>query len=953
MSSCEASSTGFCVYEAPPLGDTRPWLRTTPSPGPYTTPFPITLPSCQLTTINVGNWCPGKVKFCKFLDVTGNGARDPFDPALGGWTFTIRTSTPGCATPGTVVATAVTNPTTGCTPELTVPVDPFTGEQNYCVTEEPPLGDTKPWLRTAPSPGPFNTAFPITVQGCGEGVLTVDVGNWCPGKIAFCKFLDVTGNGARDPSDPALGGWTFTVRTSTPGCTTPGEVVATGVTDPTTGCTPQLTLPVDPITGEQDYCVTEAPPLGDTKPWLRTAPSPGPFNTAFPITVQGCGDDPLTIDVGNWCPGKLTFCKFLDLNGSGTKEPEDPALGGWTFTIRAHTPGCAALGEIIATAVTDPTTGCTPALTVPVDPVTGEQDYCVTEARPLGDLRPWLRTTPSPGAFDTAFPITVQGCGEDPLTVTVGNWAPVIITGYKFEDLALWPWTSPHYVGPDGQQNEPAQEPVPDCETDTIPVQIDPVSGTPSPGIPDVTIGLFDATGVIPLLPPVLTDGTGRFSFGPFHFDGPAGLTVTLKELNVPAQPSECEPNSVDPVPDPPQPYPWPGVFEPTVAQSIWPCPTQNFTTPTELQLDLPVPDVANKEYGYNYFYNRQPVRIWGQICPETVELQNSETPPLPNRLIAIEKVVDAVPAPFPTPNTLWGSADGLYVVPELPQEPNPPNNNRYGTFRLTPSSPSDPTKYFWTYRTFCNGTGDIDWTPLPPEGYVQIEVPPGRDVRVDFCLASPPQEKRCFLPVTLTQDGWHQFCAPDNPGVPGGLVYNKFPIVFKNFTYFGQTYKNKVIIGAGKTVTFEGTTTGLTRMCAFFPQLGPCAKLDRSYVNPVSTAAGALAGELLALQLNIAYNDMRRMPRTLGYDLEKFILAKGLFKGKSVREVRNIANSVLGGAPPSNFGLTDCQTLVDILANINSNYEFVDINVFTDRGYLIPNRPFGQPDPPVPPVVP
>jgi hypothetical protein len=104
---------------------------------------------------------------------------------------------------------------------------------------------------------------------------------------------------------------------------------------------------------------------------------------------------------------------------------------------------------------------------------------------------------------------------------------------------------------------------------------------------------------------------------------------------------------------------------------------------------------------------------------------------------------------------------------------------------------------------------------------------------------------------------------------------------------------------------------------------------------------------------MNIAYNDKRLMPRTPGYDLECFTLAKGLLKGKKVGQVLDIANQVLSGAPPCQFGLSNCQELVDILAAINANYEFVDFNTFNDRGYLIPNRALGQPDPPHDPQVP
>ncbi|MHB9037528.1 MAG: ice-binding family protein [Armatimonadota bacterium] len=225
---------------------------------------------------------------------------------------------------------------------------------------------------------------------------------------------------------------------------------------------------------------------------------------------------------------------------------------------------------------------------------------------------------------------------------------------------------------------------------------------------------------------------------------------------------------------------------------------------------------------------------------------------------------------------------------------------------------------------------------------------------------------RRCFLPVTLTQLGWHDFCG-SAPGVPGGLIYNKFPIAFASYGFFGDTYANRVIIGAplnvitpgNHSITFTGTTMGLSRLCSFLPQIGGADRLWGAFVNPSyllskngTPTTNELAGEVLALTLNIAYNDMRLMPRSRGYDLENFILTQGILKGKTVGQVWNIANAVLSGANPSSFGLTSA-ALVSILQRINANYEFVNINTFTDGGYLTPNVPLGQPGPPHPMIVP
>ena len=218
-----------------------------------------------------------------------------------------------------------------------------------------------------------------------------------------------------------------------------------------------------------------------------------------------------------------------------------------------------------------------------------------------------------------------------------------------------------------------------------------------------------------------------------------------------------------------------------------------------------------------------------------------------------------------------------------------------------------------------------------------------------------PCPDRVCFLPVTFTQQGWHDFCDPDNPIINGGMIYNRFRLAFDDFYFFGDKFELTMIVGQKRTITYEAKTSSLLRLCLFLPQTGPCGPLKQNYFSPWSTTeAGSLAGETIALTMNIAYNDMRLMPRTPGYDLELFRVADGPLKGKRVGEVLNIANAILGeSGQPCWFGLTSCEALVSVLKKINANYEFVDYCTFNDNGYLIPNRPFGQPDPPHPMHVP
>lgn len=682
---------------------------------------------------------------------------------------------------------------------------------------------------------------------------------------------------------------------------------------------------------------------------LPCLPKPTTFTWPVPLGAQaGCYYGRVSF-FSDWCsgfPGKfedqatvgflvqpcvpVTICKFEDINGNGTRDPGDPLLPGWTYTFERP------LGTVVLTVTTGP-------------------DGCVTECIPVettGTTTYWIRETVQPGwvqTFPATNPFQVILTPDVPQTFLFGNWRPVTITGFKYLDQAPWPWTSPHYVGPAGQQNTPDWEPVPACPGPTPPADcFDPSQLQPDPTpIPGVVVNLWDSAHAL-LLDSAITDANGKFTFGPLNFQQ---QYIIEEETPVPVPP-ECDTQPADG-----GLAPWPGEYVGTVAQSVWPsfclgvpCPDQNFTNPNQLCVTLPAPTTVGPEYGCNYFFNWQPSRLWGMICPETLALQPGI---LPSSTIVVEKIVNLVANAWPAGNPSWNPVTGFYQLDPLPQEPD---GIRQGLFRLTPPAPSDPSQYKWQVTLYCNESclSAPQTFELPATGYVDVVVPPGCDIRVDFCLLHQPNEAKCYLPVTFTQQGWHNYSDPLNTQIPGGMVYNKFSIAFANFTFWGTLYKNKLLVGKINTITYDGTTAGLERLSMFLPQTGPCGKLNTSYIDPwSSTPAGVLAGETIALQMNIAYNDRRLMPRTPGYDLEDFVLRTGLLKGKTVGDVLVIADRVLSGEPSCSFGLPTCADLVAILQAINANYEFVDMKTFNDRGYLIPNRSFGASDPPHDPSVP
>ncbi len=204
------------------------------------------------------------------------------------------------------------------------------------------------------------------------------------------------------------------------------------------------------------------------------------------------------------------------------------------------------------------------------------------------------------------------------------------------------------------------------------------------------------------------------------------------------------------------------------------------------------------------------------------------------------------------------------------------------------------------------------------------------------------------FTPVTFTQVGWRYLGA--------GLLYSRWQYAFANFSFYGKTRRNWLYAGCRLSMSLEGSRSSIDRLLRWFPQTAPPRGLDmtQDFVTPAPLPnVGALAGEVVALTLNIAFNDTRMMPRHPGYDLENFTIRQGPMKGRTVGYVWDIANRILGGDAPMRYNVPSHQAITDILRAINMNYEFRGYVVCMDRGYLIPNRPLGFADPPHDPHLP
>ena len=140
---------------------------------------------------------------------------------------------------------------------------------------------------------------------------------------------------------------------------------------------------------------------------------------------------------------------------------------------------------------------------------------------------------------------------------------------------------------------------------------------------------------------------------------------------------------------------------------------------------------------------------------------------------------------------------------------------------------------------------------------------------------------------------------------------------------YAAVSILGSLAIGSGKTIFFNSADA----VRNFLPQSGAPGQLTDTIVfNPLTTSAGSFAGEVLALRLNVGFSDtgfLGDADVSFG-DLRIHNvpeLGPGLnFTGLTVRELYDIAGSVLGGQSPAAY-FTTIASLNSVSAELNRSF--------------------------------
>lgn len=159
---------------------------------------------------------------------------------------------------------------------------------------------------------------------------------------------------------------------------------------------------------------------------------------------------------------------------------------------------------------------------------------------------------------------------------------------------------------------------------------------------------------------------------------------------------------------------------------------------------------------------------------------------------------------------------------------------------------------------------------------------------------------EECCAAITYTQGGWG---SPPNGGNPGAYLHANFDAAIGG---------NVVVGCATNSMTF----TSAQAITDFLPNGGPPAALTQDYVDP-SGSISVLAGQLLALQLNVSFDTWENGETNLA----DMTITTGDFSGMTVQEFMDDAQNFFGNCASNSSSAS------------SYNDTATDINEYWDNG--------------------
>ncbi len=224
-------------------------------------------------------------------------------------------------------------------------------------------------------------------------------------------------------------------------------------------------------------------------------------------------------------------------------------------------------------------------------------------------------------------------------------------------------------------------------------------------------------------------------------------------------------------------------------------------------------------------------------------------------------------------------------------------NGGTNGAINVTLVGGQSPFIYSWS-----NGATTEDLTGLEGGIYWLTVTDANKCVKTYQAVITQPNSGICTGFRTQTQGGWGSKANGENPG-----AYRD--------ANFVAAFPNGVTIGCG-TKLLKLTTAKAVE--DFLPSGStPTVLPAGTLTNPAGTYSNVLAGQVVALTLNIGFDNYDATFGSSTTNLKNLFITTGTFSGKSVQFLLDEANKALGGCSTT-YTLSDIN---DVVTSVNENY--------------------------------
>ena len=224
-------------------------------------------------------------------------------------------------------------------------------------------------------------------------------------------------------------------------------------------------------------------------------------------------------------------------------------------------------------------------------------------------------------------------------------------------------------------------------------------------------------------------------------------------------------------------------------------------------------------------------------------------------------------------------------------------NGGTNGAINVTLAGGKSPFIYSWS-----NGATTEDLTGLEGGIYWLTVTDANKCVKTYQAVITQPNSGICTGFRTQTQGGWGSKANGENPG-----AYRD--------ANFVAAFPNGVTIGCGTKLLKLTTTKAVEDFLpsGSTPEVLPAGTLT----NPAGTYSNVLAGQVVALTLNIGFDNYDATFGSSTANLRNLFITTGKFSGKSVQFLLDEANKALGGCSTT-YTLSDIN---DVVTSVNENY--------------------------------